>query len=144
MNIKQFTMILGVIFLAIGVLGFFPALVSAPHATDPNLAVDSIYGRLLGLFPVNVLHSLIHLAFGAWGLWASQNLTNSRTFCKANAIIYGILAVVGLIPGLNTFFGLVPLFGHDVWLHGLIAVATAYYGWVWEPGARVTPVRSSI
>ena len=25
-------------------------------------------GLLLGLFPVNVLHNLVHLSFGAWGL----------------------------------------------------------------------------
>jgi hypothetical protein len=24
--------------------------------------------RLFGLFPVNILHNLVHLAFGAWGI----------------------------------------------------------------------------
>jgi hypothetical protein len=33
------------------------------------------------------------------------------------AVVYGILTVMGLIPALDTTFGLIPLYGHDVWLH---------------------------
>jgi hypothetical protein len=44
------------------------------------------------------------------------------------AVLYGGLAVMGLIPGLNTLFGLVPLFGHDVWLHAGTAAIAAYFG----------------
>ena len=35
---------------------------------------------------------------------------------------------MGLIPVLNTTFGLVPLFGHDVWLHAGTAALAAYFG----------------
>ena len=41
-------------------------------------------------------------------------------------------------PGLDTLFGLAPLFSHDVWLHGIEALAAAYVGWV-----MVAPNRSS-
>ncbi len=34
---------------------------------------------------------------------------------------------MGLIPVLNTSFGLIPIFGHDVWLHALFALAAAYF-----------------
>jgi hypothetical protein len=37
---------------------------------------------------------------------------------------------MGLIPGLDTTFGLVPLFSHDVWLHVLLAGGAAYFGFV--------------
>lgn len=33
-----------------------------------------------------------------------------------------ILAVMGLVPGLDTTFGLIPLFGNDVWLHALTGI----------------------
>ncbi len=46
------------------------------------------------------------------------------------AIIYAVLVVAGLIPGLNTMFGLVPLFGNDIWLHVILAVPAAYFGWM--------------
>jgi hypothetical protein len=36
---------------------------------------------------------------------------------------------MGLIPGLSTLFGLVPLFGHDVWLHALTAIIAAWFGY---------------
>jgi hypothetical protein len=50
-------------------------------------------------------------------------------FARALAILYGLLAVLGLIPGLNTLFGMVPLHGHDVWLHAGTAMIAAYFGW---------------
>jgi hypothetical protein len=41
-----------------------------------------------------------------------------------------LLAILGLIPvaGIQYTFGLIPIEGHDVWLHALIAVAAAYFG----------------
>jgi len=32
--------------------------------------------------------------------------------------------------GLRTTFGLVPLYGHDVWLHAVLAAVAAYFGFV--------------
>jgi hypothetical protein len=37
--------------------------------------------------------------------------------------------VMGLTPVLNTTFGLITLYGHDVWLHALLAIIAAYFGW---------------
>jgi hypothetical protein len=85
------------------------------------------------LFPINALHNLVHLAIGAWGLYAFTGFPAARTFARSLAIIYGVLAVIGLIPGLNTVFGLVPLYGHDVWLHAVTALAGGYFGWVHKP-----------
>ena len=49
------------------------------------------------------------------------------------AIAYAALMVFGLIPGLNTLFGLVPLYGHDVWLHAVLAAVAAYFGFFSRP-----------
>ncbi len=130
MDIKRFTLVSGVLFVLIGILGFIPGITTAPMATDPGMAVDQNYGRLFGLFPVNMVHNLVHLAFGAWGLVAFQNLASSRIYCRSTAIIYAVLTVFGLIPGAATLFGLAPMFGHDVWLHAVIAIGSAYYGYV--------------
>jgi hypothetical protein len=132
MVLKRFTLILGIVFLAVGILGFVPAFVTYPLSGDPGLGVHTGHGRLFGLFPVNVLHNLIHLAFGVWALIASRDSAQSRLFCRSNAIIYAVLAIAGFVPGLNTLFGLVPLYGHDVWLHAVVALATGYFGWAWE------------
>ena len=93
------------------------------------IAVTSGYGYLLGLFPINLVHNLVHLAIGVWGVVAYRSLPAARIYARGLAVIYGVLTVFGLIPGLNTLFGLTPLFGHDVWLHALTAVIAAWFGW---------------
>ncbi|HSK72854.1 MAG TPA: DUF4383 domain-containing protein [Pyrinomonadaceae bacterium] len=126
--IRTFALIFGIVYLLVGILGFIPGLVSH-DTTMHDIAVDSFHGRLLGLFPVNILHNIVHIAIGLWGLLASRSVGGARLFGKGLAIIYGLLAILGLIPGANTMFGLVPIYGHDVWLHALSALIAAYFGW---------------
>jgi hypothetical protein len=127
--IKTFALVFGVIYVIAGIGGFIPGLTSH-HADMPPIAVDSFYGRVMGLFPVNILHNLVHLAIGAWGILSSRSVSASRLFGKGLAILYGLLAILGLIPATNTMFGLVPIYGHDVWLHAGTALIAAYFGWV--------------
>jgi len=125
---QTFARIFGIVFLIVGVGGFIPG-VTQPH-THPDLAVQAGSGMELGLFPVNVLHNLVHLLFGVWGLVASRSFDGSRLYGRVVAIAYGLLTVLGLFPATNTTFGLVPIYGHDVWLHGLLAAVGAYFGFV--------------
>jgi hypothetical protein len=127
--IRAFALVFGIAYLLVGILGFIPGL-NQHHADLPPIAVDSFYGRLLGLFPVNILHNIVHIAIGLWGIASSRTVGAARLFGKGLAIFYGLLAVLGLIPGANTLFGLVPIFGHDVWLHALSALIAAYFGFI--------------
>jgi Domain of unknown function (DUF4383) len=101
----------------------------------PKTTLTVLYGYLVGLFPVNVLHSAVHLAIGAAGVTAWQldhvwhRMTSPKMYSRALTILYGALAVLGVIPGMNTLFGLVPLHGHDVWLHAGTAAIAGYFGW---------------
>lgn len=127
MKTRTFALILGLAFLAVGILGFVPRLVVMPP-DQPALRVEIAHGLLFGLFPVNAIHNAVHLLFGVWGVVVWRDFAASRTYSRSVAVIYAVLAVAGLIPGLNTLFGLVPLHGHDVWLHAVIALASAYFG----------------
>jgi hypothetical protein len=127
MTIRTFSLVVGIIYLLVGLLGFFDALKSPPPADAPALSVSAGYGYLFGLFPVNMLHNLVHLGIGVWGLASYRNYPAARTFAYGLMIFYGALAVMGLIPVLNTSIGLIPIFGHDVWLHALTALAAAYF-----------------
>jgi hypothetical protein len=130
MNSRKFALVWGILFLVVALGGFVPGMLQPPAPGDPDLAVDSMHGRALGLFPVNILHNLVHLVFGLWGIIASRSFDQARNYAKAVAIIYAVFIVMGLIPGLNTTFGLVPLHGNDVWLHALLAIPAAYFGFV--------------
>jgi predicted membrane channel-forming protein YqfA (hemolysin III family) len=128
MSIRTFARIYGIVFLIVGVAGFIPVI--TPAHEHPNLSIEVGSGMVLGLFPVNALHNVIHLGFGVWGLFASVSVRASRHFAQAVAIIYALLTVLGLIPATSTTFGLVPIYGHDVWLHALLAAVAAYFGFV--------------
>ena len=130
MNTRTFALIWGILFLLAGASGFIPGLWHPAPGHYPDLAVDSFYGDALGLFPVTILHNIVHLLFGVWGLLASRSLSGAKGYAKAVAIIYAVFVVAGLIPGLNTMFGFVPLFVNYVWLHILLAAPAAYFGWM--------------
>ena len=136
-SIQMFARIYGIAFLVVGVAGFIPG-VTQPH-DHPELALEAGSGLLFGLFPVNALHNLVHLVFGAWGLFAARGFGSAQIYARAVAIIYGVLTLMGLIPATNTTFGLVPIYGHDVWLHALLAAIAAYFGFAY----RETPAAAA-
>jgi hypothetical protein len=129
MSTRYFSLVLGIIFLLVGIAGFVPGLMHSPESAA-DVEVTQSFGRLMGLFPVNALHNVVHIIFGIWGIAAYRSYTGARGYSKAVAIIYAVLTIMGLIPGLNTTFGLIPLYGHDIWLHAVIAIAAAYFGFV--------------
>jgi hypothetical protein len=151
MRSATFALFAGIAYLSAGLLGLVPAALLPPPADAPPMRLDLLYGYLLGLFPVNVLHSAAHIALGAWGVTAWRighlrgTMASPKTYARALAILYAALAVAGLAPALNTLFGLVPLHGHDVWLHAATAALAAYFGWrkeVWvERRVSGTPDR---
>lgn len=137
MKTRYFALLMGIGFLLIGILGFVPGLLTEPTG-DERLLVEAGHGLLFGLFPVNVLHNVVHLAFGVWGVVVWRTFGASRVYARSVAIIYAVLAVMGLIPVLRTTFGLIPVHGNDIWLHAVIALVAAYFGY-----ASVTTVETA-
>ena len=137
MNSRTFALIFGIVFLAVGLLGFVPGMVQPPMGAH-DVTMTEGYGDLLGLFPVNMLHNIVHILFGLWGLLAWRGgLAGARTYARGVAIIYAVLTVLGLVPSLDTTMGLIPIYGNDVWLHAVLALVAAYFGWVHRDTAGV-------
>ena len=128
MSVTTFARLYGIAFLLIGLSGFVPGI--SPAHDHPGLAVQTGSAMALSLFPVNLLHNLFHLVFGVWGLIAARSVGAARAYGRAVAVIYGLLAIMGLIPVADTTFGLVPIYGNDVWLHALLAAVAGYFGFV--------------
>jgi hypothetical protein len=124
--VRTFALLFGIVFLAVGAAGFVPGL--AHPATHDGLTMTQGSAMLLGLFPVNILHNVVHLLFGLWGVMAYRSISGSIGYFRAVAVIYALLTVLGLLPQTNTLFGFVPLQGNDVWLHALLAIVAAYFG----------------
>jgi hypothetical protein len=131
MSTRTFALIFGIVFLAVGALGFVPGMVHMPPMDPhPDVMMPDSYGDLLGLFPVNMLHNVVHILFGLWGIMAYRSLAGARMYFRAVAVIYGLLTLLGLIPSMSTTFGMVPIYGNDVWLHAVLALVAAYFGWM--------------
>lgn len=127
-------MVFGIVFIVVALLGFFTSGMSmdADPATAP---------KLLGIFPVNLLHNLVHLLFGVWGVMAARSHPASRSYCIGAGAIYALLAVLGwFVPN---GFGLVPIGGADVWLHVLLAAVLLAVGLTASPAVdTVTTTRA--
>ena len=118
---RTVALVFGIVFLLVGVLGFVPAL-------TPD-------GALLGLFMVNTLHNIVHLAFGVLGIAAVLTGT-SVLYNRAAGIIYLLLTVLGFIPGLapgGMLLGLVMINLADNFLHLVLGVVLAYVGFALAP-----------
>lgn len=126
MNTGTAALVFGIVFVLAGISGFFPTPIP-PGA--PPLTIEHGHGLALGLLPVNTLHNLVHLLFGVLGVAASRGaIMSARGYFQLVAISYALLVVLGLIPATQTTFGLIPIWGADVWLHALIAAGAGYFG----------------
>ena len=121
-TVQRVAMIFGIGFLLAAIAGFF---VTGLNVMDPNPATAP---RALGLFPVNVLHNIVHLAFGIWGLLAARSYAGAKTYCQIAGVVYLLLLVLAFID--PTMFGLVPIGGNDIWLHLILALPLLYFGFV--------------
>ena len=129
MKAATFALIAGIVYLALGILGLIPAALVPPPLEAPPTRFALLYGYLLGLFPVNILHTAVNLIVGALGLAAWSGRLSAMMYARALAWFFGVLAVMGMLPLLNTTFGLMPLHAHDIWLHAITALGAAYVGW---------------
>src|SRR5262245_6589894 len=106
MSTRTFALIFGIVFLLAGIAGFAPGFLHPVHADAPPLTMSTGYGLIFGILPVNVLHNLVHLLFGALGVIAFAGVFSPRLYARIVAVSYGLLVVLGLIPATNTLFGL--------------------------------------
>jgi hypothetical protein len=145
MKTRTFSLIIAIVFLLIGIAGFVSGLLTPPDPAH-DLKVQSHFGFLMGLFPVNILHDAVHILFGIGGILAYRSFSGARAYSKVVAVVYAVFTVMGLIPGLDTTFGLVPLYGNDIWLHAVIAIVAAWFGFSRvsesEDTARTTAYRT--
>ena len=131
-TIQKLAAVFGVVFIIVAIAGFLTPGGMFMQPSDPAMAA-----KALGMFPVNLLHNIVHLVFGIWGLAASRSWGGSKSFFVWAGVIYAILTVLAFIS--PTGFGLVPLAGADIGLHCLLAIVMLGIGLTAKPVASAMP-----
>lgn len=121
MNARQFAQIFGAVYLIVGILGFIPGV------TQPEPGFGAGSGALLGLFPINYLHDVVHLLLGIWGLASAGSMARAVGFARAFAVILILLGIYGFFSAPTD--SLVPLSGYDTYLHLASGIIALYFGW---------------
>jgi uncharacterized membrane protein YuzA (DUF378 family) len=111
-------LVIGVLFLLLGIIGFFASSSMTP-------------ANVLGL-DVDLMHNIVHVLTGILGIWAAFGGW-SRWFNRVFGIVYILIGLAGLIPGLyfnQMFLGLMHLNAGDNVFHlvvGVIAAAVGFF-----------------
>ncbi|MGI8617978.1 MAG: DUF4383 domain-containing protein [Gemmatimonadaceae bacterium] len=133
-TVQRVAQIFGVLFTVGALAGFYASGMSmeADHTMAP---------KALGLFPVNLLHNVVHLVFGIWGLAAARSFTGAKQYAQITGVIYTVLIAVGFF--VPDGFGLIPLGGNDIWLHVILGLPLLYFGFMSKPDP-VAPIGTAM
>jgi hypothetical protein len=119
LSIQRVAAISGIIFVLVSLLGFV-------MMGTGTMQMAGSSGMLLGYFPVNALHNLVHGLFGIWGLVAARSAKASLIYTLGSGAAYLLLGILGLFT--DSLLGMVPIGGYDVVLHLVLAIALAGCG----------------
>jgi hypothetical protein len=112
-TVQRVAQVFGVVFLLIGLVGLFYSRTMEMY-------------MLFGMFPVNVLHNIVHLLFGVWGILAAKSFAGAKSYAQITGVLYLILAVLGFV--IPDGLGLIPMGGADIGLHAVIGIVLSYFG----------------
>ena len=120
-------MIVGVVFVLVGILGFVPGITT--HYGDLGFAGHGSGAKLLGIFQVSILHNIVHLLFGLAGIAAGRAAPSAaRGYLVGGGVIYLVLWIYGLVIDKTSSANFVPLNNADNWLHLLLGVGMIALG----------------
>lgn len=122
---QNLALLVGVVFLAVGVLGFIPGITT--NYSDLSFAGHNSEAKLLGIFQVSILHNIVHLLFGVAGVALARSLSGAKTYLVGGGVVYLALFVYGLVVDQGSSANFVPVNNADNVLHlglgiGMIAL----------------------
>lgn len=102
----------GAVYVLVGILGFLgdPIVTGGAHDDMPSAA-----GDLLGIFPINAIHNVVHLLIGAALLYGATAHDRAVLVARVVAVTYGLVGLLGFVA--PDTFGLMPIGGADIALH---------------------------
>lgn len=114
MNTRAASLIIGVVFIAVGLLGFIPN----PIVGDSHDAI----------FHADAVHNMVHIISGALFLTVALAApARAGLFLKVFGVVYLLLGIIGLVTigseGMTELLGFLPVNGADNYLHMGLGIA---------------------
>ncbi|MDF2509895.1 MAG: hypothetical protein K0Q52_3754 [Microbacterium sp.] len=133
--IQKTALIVGIVFLLVGIAGFIPGLThGSEHLHGAGAESEA---QLLGVFQVSVLHNIVHLLFAVAGIAAAVTARASRLYLVVGGLVYLVVWIYGLIAVNNDQLNFLPVNDADNWLHLGLAVGMILLGVFMTRPARV-------
>ncbi|HEY8451648.1 MAG: DUF4383 domain-containing protein [Micromonosporaceae bacterium] len=132
--LTTFAVVVGVVFLVVGILGFVPGITT-------NLGDLEWYGhesgaKLFGIFQVSVLHNAVHLLFGVLGLLMAWAVVPAMVYLVGGGVIYLALWIYGMVIERGSAANFIPLNAADDWLHLFLGAGMIILGLIGWAAAR--------
>jgi hypothetical protein len=124
--IQSVALLVGVVFLLVGILGFLPGITT--HYGDLKLAGHNSDAKLLGIFETSILHNIVHLLFGVAGIALARTIEGARTFLVGGGLIYLVLFVYGAIWHGESSSNWIPVNWADNVLHLVLGIGMVALG----------------
>ncbi len=109
---KNFTLVLGMVLLAVGILG----------------VVTGGHNHKLIIFGINASHNIVHIVSGLLAILATlKNEDSAKMYCLVFGAVYGVVTIAGLLH-VAFVVNLLNLNKPDHLLHFLISAACLWVG----------------
>lgn len=126
---RTFAIVIGLLFLVMGILGFVP-----------GVTMDSEY--LFGIFAVDAVHNLVYMLVGALGV-AAYYWDRSKLYCQVLGVFMLLIGIMGFIPALvfgEKLLGIIAVNLANNILHLVVGAVAAYLGFAPQvTGRRISP-----
>jgi hypothetical protein len=132
--VSVFAAVVGVVFLAVGILGFIPGITT--NYDEMAFAGPDSGAELFGIFQVSVLHNIVHLLFGVAGLALAVRAVTAMLYLVVGGIVYLLLWIYGLSIERGSDANFIPVNLADDWLHfglGIGMIGLGVIGWLARP-----------
>jgi hypothetical protein len=114
MTAKNAAMIIGIVFLIVGVLGYIPNPIVGPAGT----------------FLTNPLHNIVHIVSGIVLLIGVYTSFGSSMALKIVGVVYGLVAIGGFFMVMDGVMMGVAINEADKWLHVALAIVILAAGFL--------------
>jgi hypothetical protein len=114
LNAKTAALVIGVVFILVGILGFVPNPLVSPT----------------GIFVTNTAHNLVHIVSGIVILAGAYSAFGAALTLKVFGVVYALVAVIGFFTTGNMLLGFIQVNHADHWLHVVLAIVILAAGFM--------------